>query len=382
MPSEEIGSDKNQDPPVRATDPVAEAGTVGKDTATPPPPARRSRSWVAAIVSGLAVGVAVALAFVTYDHSFSPAPPPAENEAPLASTEARFQDSIADASSTTDLVNEWRAARSDHKIIAYNIARCLKLDVFSMSPDFYSMLMLDLRPNGDHSWRHSPLSRRQAMELQTQSPVLAKYPAAMLALSDAVSRARISAAAGAGGFYPQMWWFGWISVLVSALATMVVTLRASMGATAGWLPRVASIFAILLSTAATVLTGAKQFWDPTNAYMRNETALLALKQLHQEIVLTFVETWDTSKCQLDDSDDAAGKINFPQWRKTLVSLQIGTMPAPVIVPNQTGTGDQRAVPNEAPNWKERGQGTTTTASAGVSGTQQSSQQPPRTTEPK
>ena len=179
-----------------------------------------------------------------------------------------------------------------------------------------------------------------------------------------------------------MWWFGWISVLVSALATMVVTLRASMGATAGWLPRVASIFAILLSTAATVLTGAKQFWDPTNAYMRNETALLALKQLHQEIVLTFVETWDTSKCQLDHSDDAAGKINFPQWRKTLVSLQIGTMPAPVIVPNQTGTGDQRAVPNEAPNWKERGQGTTTTASAGVSGTQQSSQQPPRTTEPK
>ncbi len=129
-----------------------------------------------------------------------------------------------------------------------------------------------------------------------------------------------------------------------------------------------------------MLTGAKQFWDPTNAYMRNETALLALKQLHQEIVLTFVETWDTSKCQLDDSDDAAGKINFPQWRKTLVSLQIGTMPAPVTCVSDGG--GQRGNTDEAPDWKPHGQGTTTTASAGVSGTQPSSQHPPRASEPK
>jgi hypothetical protein len=61
----------------------------------------------------------------------------------------------------------------------------------------------------------------------------------------------------------------------------------------------------------------------------------------------------------------------------LVSLQIGTMPARVIVPNQTGSGDQRAIPNEAPNSKERGQGTTAANGGGGSPAgQQSAQQLP------
>jgi hypothetical protein len=366
MPSEETGPRKNPEPPTDSQGSTAEPGETGKNAVPPQTTSPEGRNnlrqkggppssgWVAAI-GALAIFSSVALvALVAYIYFGGTTAAPTAKTVPTLATESRFQDSVPEATGTGDLANEWRAARSDHKIIAYVIARCLNADISTMAPDTFSMLMLDLRPNGDHFWRAGAdtsglTSRAQPQEKEPQITRLGTYEGAILALSDAVSRARVAAAAGAGGFYPQMWWFGWTSVLVSALATMVVTLRASMGATQGWVPRVAGIFAILLSTAATVLTGAKQFWDPTNAYMRNETALLALKQLHQEIVLTFVVSWDASKCQLGDGNDSEQSTKFVRWRNTLVSLQIGTMPAPVIVPNQTVNGEQVGNNNAEPN---------------------------------
>jgi hypothetical protein len=75
------------------------------------------------------------------------------------------------------------------------------------------------------------------------------------------------------------------------------------------------------------MTGAKQFWDPNVAYMRNESALVALRQLHAGIVLDFVSRPDLWGCK-----DATGdRDSFRRWRNTLVSLEKGTILAPVVV---------------------------------------------------
>jgi len=205
--------------------PEQSASQASEAEAKRPPP---WRPWAAAFAV-LAVLFLAVVGFVVYER-FLPTATPQNAQGTLSErvlTESLFQDSIPEARGTSDGIEEWRATRSDHKIIAYAIARCLKIDVGAMSPDAFSMLLLDLRPNGDHLWRTGAGTARQPQPGDQQVNQIDGYQGAMLALSDAVSRARIAAASGAGGFYPQMWWFGWISVFISALATMIVTLRSS-----------------------------------------------------------------------------------------------------------------------------------------------------------
>jgi hypothetical protein len=242
-------------------------------------------------------------------------------------------------------LDEWRGARSDHKIIAYSVARCLGLETTeTMTPATFSMLMLDLWPNGDHWWGRgsrknssNPDASPEPSVSETSSVALSKEPAAsqrpkltsnqaaMLAISDEVARARLSAARGANDFYPMMSQFGWLSVIISAIATALVTLKASMNSEhyPKWSMTI-GICAVALSTAATVFAGAKQFFDPTGAYMRNESALVALRQLHAEIALDFVSRSNCDEANLDTR-------SFARWRNTLVSLENGTIFAPVIV---------------------------------------------------
>jgi hypothetical protein len=72
--------------------------------------------------------------------------------------------------------------------------------------------------------------------------------------------------------------------------------------------------------------------------MRNETALLALRQLHADISLTFIANWDASTCAPKATD--VERTSLPRWCGTLVSLQSGTMRAPVIVATQNSTATQ------------------------------------------
>lgn len=285
----------------------------------------------------------------------------------LGSIEDRFE---LDASSgeSGDRLDEWRAARSDHKVIAYAVAHCLGTTIATMSRSTYSVLMLDLQPDGAHWWRTASAGTQtgSASGKDAPAPAAAKpvvipvtasgtdstdmtrltgYEAAALAFSDAVARARLASVAGAAQFFPYMFWFGWLSVIVSAVATALVTLKASMNS--GSWPRISAwvgVFAVVFSTGATVLTGAKQFWDPTNAYMRNEGALLGLRQLHEQIALSFISNWDMKTCA--PATPAAPLL--ARWRDTLVSLENGTLAAPVIIQTannnlQTGADTQPVV---------------------------------------
>jgi hypothetical protein len=122
---------------------------------------------------------------------------------------------------------------------------------------------------------------------------------------------------------------------------MFVTLKSSVTApqsaekkTYGWYAMttwfyVVGFLAIALSTASTILAGAKQFWDPTAAYMRNEAALVALRQLHAEIALDSISHMD-GNCNSREKDTSQ-EAKVTRWVSTLVSLQPGTVTAPVLI---------------------------------------------------
>jgi hypothetical protein len=177
---------------------------------------------------------------------------PVVPDASAEQTEARFQSFVLSATDADQpyTLEEWHAARSDHKIIAYFIATCLGAEVADMRPAEFSMLMLDLWPDGDHWWGRGarkpsgepadrsalpePAATESASADRLDQADKAIHPhisltatqVAMLAISDEVARARLAAARGTDQFYPSMKQFGWYSVIISAVATMFVTLKA------------------------------------------------------------------------------------------------------------------------------------------------------------
>ncbi len=129
----------------------------------------------------------------------------------------------------------------------------------------------------------------------TKRLTLTGYEQTMLVLSDVAARTRISAAIGRRRIGSKLsgrsaFVHGWYTVLISGLATLLITLKSSMNPRPRepdrrpfWTDPVAyrngvmvllGIGAIVCSTAGTVLNGVKQFYDPTTAYVRNTTALV------------------------------------------------------------------------------------------------------------
>src|SRR5215469_5925048 len=111
-------------------------------------PSSRNRWAVGAGILTLVVLIVMAVVVYEFVLPRTGEPEPTASASQNMPTEAMFQDNVPEAAGTSDGINEWRAARSDHKLIAYAIARCLKIDIGTMSPDEFSMFMLDLRPNG------------------------------------------------------------------------------------------------------------------------------------------------------------------------------------------------------------------------------------------
>ncbi len=180
--------------------------------------------------------------------------------------------------------------------------------------------------------------------------LLSGYQQTMIVLSDAAARARISAADGAASNYPRLNLFGWYTVLISGLATLLITLKASMnprevrkpGEPIKWgdidtlrngMIVFLGIAAIICSTAGTVLNGVKVFYDPTAAYIRNTAALVKARQLHQEIALSFIDSFDPTQCGAANLDARQVK----EWSNTMADLQQQILKAAVPIPGLDGT---------------------------------------------
>src|SRR5579863_5701890 len=204
---------------------------------------------------------------------------PVASKAGTELTESAFVARVEDGSDSPDLTAQWRAARSDHKIIAYAVAQCLGVNISTMPRAVFSRLLLDLTPDGGHGWTRdggptvTPVSAYAGEADEAAATAggtihLTGYMQAALSLSDAIGRARLAAADGAGVNYPHMVLFGWITVGVSATATMFITLRSSMSGTSSntdprWWQKISrvsyfmfGVLAILLSATGTVLTAS------------------------------------------------------------------------------------------------------------------------------
>jgi hypothetical protein len=100
--------------------------------------------------------------------------------------------------------------------------------------------------------------------------------------------------------------------------------------------------AIILSVAATALTGIRQFYDPNRAYSQNEHALLELRRLHTQISTgvtckqseALVKTASVSAAA--EPSPVIGPIkteNSAAWAERAATIRAQIIPAFAALPN-------------------------------------------------
>lgn len=236
------------------------------------------------------------------------------------------------------VADEWWSARSDHRLLAYAVFNCKRLtDVVldAMPRQYFTSLLLDLTPSGNHAFatmdgEGSVLATRDK-EKGDKPLVLTSSDQDILSLSDSIARSRLAAADGANSNVPWVQRLGLTTLIISALATLFVTLqgktraveltddekkdldRSSAAARFGHAVagpgsgfRWVAFLAIALSITGTSLTGLKQVYDPTRILTQNTRALLDLRQLHQEVILSV-------KCDTRESRVSPDQNRMSDW---------------------------------------------------------------------
>jgi len=369
--------------------------------------------WLSGISLGVAASVLAAGAVIgglagvfSSQHLIAP-PQNTEASASAPQTEAAFI-ALHGSDAGSDVLAEWREVRGDHKIIAYAIAYCkpfraLVGDLDTMPRTIFSALMLDLTPIGEHSFATGALAASrdtQARPASSKSPPpsaapeareatvpvstaskgileLSGYQQTMLYLSDAIGRARLSAAAEASNNYPRMTWFGWVTIGISAIATLLVTIKASMTPPSAEARRMNFVFvavgllAMTLSALGTALTSAKQFYDPTRAYRTSKAALLELQRLHKQVSLEFAGTLNTDTCAGGNEDSYQARLK--SWSGTLGDLQAAVIMASANLQDADVAQLKAVVNNRPPPAFDKGDGRTVGARAPADSASTSSQ---------
>jgi hypothetical protein len=302
---------------------------------------RKVRTWV--IVVGIAL-VGVAAFYVERINRF---PTVSFNSTLLEESEnlgveEQFIKNVSSSNASDSVLSEWREARADHKIVALAIANCKQIwDKFNhferMPPRLFSLLLLDLTPIGGHEFSPGVSSVDTTKNQQPKQDVgragetsseteLTHYEQSMLLLSDAIARARLEAAKQADSTTTKAIAFGWITVALSGLATLFVAIKASMP-----VPQtdvedkayrgafyVVGYVAMIISATVTVLSSAKQFYDPQRTYKSSEAALLELRKLQKQVSFEFISTWDNSNC-LPEKIDVTDALK--SWSQRLANIE-------------------------------------------------------------
>lgn len=304
-------------------------------------------------------------------------------------TEALFLNSLA---SKPDSHDEWWSARADHRLVAAAVLNCKRVagvTVANAPRDYFSALLLDLDPSGAHFFKAeggqpnsatapassaSPGSSPASLASSALKPlILTGADQFALSLSDEVARARIAAASGAETSVPWVEKLGWSTVVIAALATLFVTLQGKMkpveasdkemaegfwrrvfyvligrGASFRWV----AFLAISLSIASTSLTGLKQVYDPTRTLTQNTRTLLALRQLHAEIIQGLACSSDSDanlQTVVFRPNESASKLadTFRQLRAAIIPDYGAYANLDLSMPNQAND-DSRKLPEDAP----------------------------------
>jgi hypothetical protein len=302
----------------------------------------------------------------------------------VGQTEAGFlnQTEVRNSSASTDVEAEWRAARADHKVIAYAIANCVAFNQFGntdvMPRQFFNALLLNLTPKGDHRFfevkraakagdpKDPPgnAASKPDEKAAADAPIrvastdvrveLSGPQQSIIFLSDAIARMRLRAVSEATANWPQMYMFGWIMLVISAAGTLFVTIKGSMTAPAKETdPRAWRRYmwigyaAIVLSTIGTTLASVKQFYDPARTYKANGAALVELRRLHTKLGFDFIRSLDPAKCLPADPD--AFQRNFVEGWQTLAAIQASVTMASANLQDADRIKLDLSPPNQSPN---------------------------------
>lgn len=265
---------------------------------------------------------------------------------PPLQTEVFFINGLKSLPGATE---EWWSARSDHRLLAYAVFNCKRLSdivLDAMPRQHFSTLLLDLAPSGNHVFatRDGEDVLLAARDKDTKPLVLAGTDQDVLSLSDSIARARLAAADGANSNVPWVQRLGLTTLIVSALATLFVTLQgktravelsdedqkdldragfwtraryALFGSGAGF--RWVAFLAVALSITGTSLAGLKQVYDPTRILTQNTRALLDLRQLHQEVILN-------ARCDLKDNRVAVENNKLTEWANIIRRIRGTILP--------------------------------------------------------
>jgi hypothetical protein len=215
-----------------------------------------------------------------------------------------------------------------------------------MPRQYFGTLLLDLTPTGNHAFvlKDGAEVALASRDKEAKLLVLASSEQAILSLSDSIARARLAAADGANPNVPLAKFLGITALIVSALATLFVTLqgkvravelppeRAKEIAEGHFWPRVCYLsygpgswfrwvgfLAIALSITATSLTGLKQVFDPTRILTQNTRALLDLRQLHHDVVLSV-------ECNTKEKVITFDNVKFTNWTSAIRRARATVIP--------------------------------------------------------
>src|SRR5271166_6587010 len=75
---------------------------------------------------------------------------------------------------------------------------------------------------------------------------------------------------------------------------------------------------MFISATVTVLSSAKQFYDPQRTYKSSEAALLELRKMQSQVSFEFIRTWDDGKCTSENTDFNAQLI---RWSRRLANIE-------------------------------------------------------------
>lgn len=312
-------------------------------------------SWTSVLaVLSQAIAVVVLLTIVVIiSHHFGVLPLPANTDESIAKgsgvplqTEEYFLAGLTE-DPPSDSTDEWWLARADHRLIAGAVFNCKELQFTAayMPRQYFSALLMDLDLRGDHIFRNKIAPDPELLAREKAAPPLALTSSDqdLLSLSDAIARSRLAAAEGANTNFPWVRRLGLTTLIVSALATLFVTLQGRMRpsepseedlnwiASQGLWARIrhsligpgcgfrwVAFMAILLSITGTSLTGLRQVYDPTRTLTQNTRALLELRQLHQEIMLGV-------RCE-QGKKQIAPNIRIADWTSTIRRLRANIIP--------------------------------------------------------
>ena len=206
-------------------------------------------------------------------------------------------------------LKEYASARSDNADLLVAISRCYKDfdDPLKWSTAIQAILA------DEQSAHPAPLVD---WVLGGVAPGLKPYHAAAIAFSDKLSRERLKFAQELEAKQRAERRYQWAIVILSALATITVSVRSILGTDASkWCSLAVGLAAMVLSAASTAVSTMNTYDGDQAVVLRDERAVAQLEQLHWRVVSDVVNKTDL--CVHPESDMERVTAWKVRWEKIM-----------------------------------------------------------------